>query len=245
MSLNVEINLPFQEAYSSSQSILFSLRVLEHSKRCFLGPYDLNERKQKTLKLRELWTQVLTQCKTKLQLNSAIICLLKAKQMEYTEKFDSLKHELTHTLYLYGESLLEYRDQDDYDSAEYSFESLNDDNEIARILPPHKENPTEFGNLERGLRHNESALRGFQNYETDKVFEYLNNPVLYNNRDLEDRLEDIFRQIDDLRRFLFDLCDNIYSAWVSMDRVTVHNLGEIQNEIHEIGARLSRLVDPF
>ena len=209
MFLNVEIDLPFQEAHSSSQSILLSLHVLEHSKTWFLDPYDLNKRKQQTLKLTELWNQVLTQCKTKLKLNSAIICLLQAKQMEYTEKFDSLKHELAHTLYLYGEALSEYRDQDDYDSADDSFESLNDDDEIARILPPHKANPTEFRDLKRGLRHNESALRRFQNYETIKVFEYLNHPELYNNSDLENRLDDIFRQIDDFRRFLFDFCHNV------------------------------------
>ena len=97
MSLNIEIDLPFQVMYSSSQSILSSLRVLEHSKRWLLDPYDLNERKQQTLKLRELWTQVLTECKAKLELNSAVMCMLKAKQHEYSDKLNSLKDELGHT----------------------------------------------------------------------------------------------------------------------------------------------------
>ena len=94
------------------------------------------------------------------------------------EKFSSLKHELAHTLYLYGEALSEYRDQEDYDSAHDSFASLNDDDVIAWILPPHKANLAELGNLDRGLRHNELVLRRFQNHETNTVFEYLNHPGL-------------------------------------------------------------------
>ena len=171
--------------------------------------------------------------------------MLKAKQHEYSDKLNSLKDELGHTLYLHGETLSEYRDRSDCDSADDSFESINDDDEMTRILPPHKSNPAEFGNLDRGLRHNESELRRFQNYETDTVFDHLNRPGLYNNRDLEDRLDDIFRHIDDFRRFLFDFCDDIYSAWFAMNTVTVRNLGEIQDEIHEINGRISRMEDPY
>ena len=180
------------------------LHVLESHKEIFLEITDMANWEDPMDILEATEEHGKTKCKDKCKSNLAVSVL---------QKFDSLKHELAHTLYLYGESLSEYRDQEDYDTADNLFESLNDDNEIVRILPPHKANTTEFRNLERGLRHNESALRRFQNYETDKVIEYLNHPRLYNNRDLEDTLDDIFRQIDDFRRFLLDFCDNIYSAW--------------------------------
>ena len=121
------------------------------------------------------------------------------------------------------------------------FIALNEDEITSSIIPFHVTNPTKFQTAKHLLVHYGHIFKRVKEHEANILFHKLRATEEYNDNDLETRLDEMFRCIDEFRNCIFDYCENVYSAWANIENITITNLNQIEKESDVLRERVNEI----